>query len=383
MTILQVTYKSQIGSTAGYSQNDCGPACIAMLLATMGQDLTIDSLYTNPSSPVRGFAGDLSIQQLITLARTYGLTLSRQNFSLQSLQQTIDAGKPVVCLVAYHPIVQAGLNGVATQGNYGHFVVTVGYDASYWYVHDPYWKQTGGAYKPWPIAVFTSAFLGGYDRYSGQSYQGAGLVPAISIAMPQQPAAPAFPVDETTLRRIRAKALFEKTAIPAINNQTDYDSAIAWLGEWGHYAEPYFIQPGDTLGKVCARRFGSTDFATGLAAYNGITDPNNIAVGQKILFPLPQPPGAAPQPQPVPGAPVTPPVTYSFTNQQFINAVASAYQSMGMGGEEYWKAIVAAGLEQIANFRTSQYTGPAISAIPGFPDNVKRSVATMLGAPYP
>src|SRR5689334_18319249 len=108
MSILQVTYKSQIGATAGYSNNDCGPACIAMLLATMGQDVTIDSLYANPSSPIRGQTGLLFIQQLISLAKSYGLNLERKNLTLQTLQQTVDSGRPVICLITYKPAVQAG-----------------------------------------------------------------------------------------------------------------------------------------------------------------------------------------------------------------------------------------------------------------------------------
>jgi len=395
MTILQVTYKSQIGATAGYSNNDCGPACIAMLLATMGQDVTIDSLYTNPSSPIRGQTGLLWVSQLITLAKSYGLNLERKNFTLPTLQQSIDAGVPVICLVTYYPVVQAGLNGVPTTGAYGHFATAVGYDANYWYVHDPYHKEQGGAYKPWPTSVFHTAFVGGYDPHSGQNYAGAGLAPTNLIAMPQQPVAPAFPVDETTLRRIRARALFERSAIPAINNQNDYNNALAWLGDWGRYAEPYFMQPGDTLAKVCARRFGSTDFAAGLAAYNGITDPNSIAVGNKILFPLPQPPGPPPAavapPPPAPPAPVVPsyvpppppPAVTAFTNQQFINAMAGAYKSQGAIGNEYWNAIVAAGLGQIINARQSIYAGPTISQLPGVPEAVKQIVAMTLGVAYP
>src|SRR5689334_22922747 len=122
MTILQIAYKNQRDpQTAGYSPDDCGPTCLAMLLATTGHDLTVDSMYMNPSSPIRGNRGDLFITDLVKLGTAYGLPVRIQTFTLETLRQSIDAGKPVICLIFYGPIVQAGLNCVPClqNGNWG------------------------------------------------------------------------------------------------------------------------------------------------------------------------------------------------------------------------------------------------------------------------
>ena len=50
------------------------------------------------------------------------------------------------------------------------------------------------------------------------------------------------------------------------------------------YPDVYVLQPGDTLGNVAAR-FGTT--IAELQAINGITDPNKVQAGQKIIMPPP------------------------------------------------------------------------------------------------
>jgi hypothetical protein len=362
-----------------------------MMLAATGKDLTIDSLYQHPS--IKGQTGYISIQSLMTLAGAYGMPVQRGNFSLDSLKQTLDAGRPVLCLVNYRPVVVAGLNGIKTQGYYGHFVVAVGYDDVSFLVHDPYHKGDGGAYKHWPNDVFTKCFRGGYDANSGNTYQGAGIYPTSPIAQPAMPAAPPYPMDEGLSRRIRAKALFEKTPQPVITNEQQYQQAVAWLGGWGQYAEPYYIQPGDTLGKIAARRYGASDFATGIAAYNGIADPNALVVGSKILFPLPPQgtPTTTPPPQDsttttpakpaTPAAPATTSTYTNITNQNVINAFYQVYKQRGGDSDDYWQAMVSAGLEQVANFRQQPYRGPRISDLPNVPADIKAAVAAFLKVP--
>ena len=50
------------------------------------------------------------------------------------------------------------------------------------------------------------------------------------------------------------------------------------------YPDVYVLQPGDTLGNVAAR-FGTT--IAELQAINGISDPNKVQAGQKIIMPPP------------------------------------------------------------------------------------------------
>lgn len=50
-------------------------------------------------------------------------------------------------------------------------------------------------------------------------------------------------------------------------------------------AEEYSIQIGDTLIQICRNRYGDESMVKTVCEMNGISDPNNIQIGQKILLP--------------------------------------------------------------------------------------------------
>ncbi|MBN1313555.1 MAG: C39 family peptidase [Anaerolineae bacterium] len=372
-TTLQVPYKSQSSATAGYSANDCGPACIAMMLAATGRDVTIDSLYRHPS--IAGNRGGIAIGALMTLSKAYGIPLKFERLTLDSLKEKIDSGRPVMVLADYKPIVDNHLNGVATNGLFGHFPLVVGYDDDSIIVHDSYWKTDGGAYRHWPTAVFNKAWAGGLGSW-GNNYNGQSVYPVDAIAQPILTEEITFPMDEGLKRRIRAKALFEGEPLPVITNREEYDKAIDWLGVWGQYGEIYYVQAGDTLSGIAYRRFGRSSFYDALSAYNGLADPNLLEVGQKILIPLPSLEDAA---IPPPDTGSSTPPSYDFTNQQLINAFYRVYRARGGATDAYWEAIVLADLEYLATARQAKYAGPAIGNLPNLPDDIKRAVATELG----
>jgi uncharacterized protein YvpB len=368
-TTLIVPYKSQTSKTAGYSANDCGPACIAMMLAVTGRDVTIDSLYKHPS--IAGQRGGIAIPALMMLSKAYGVPAKFARLTLTTLKEKIDSGRPVMVLLDYKPVVDNRLNGIATSGLFGHFPLVVGYNDTSIIVHDPYWKGDDGAYRHWPAAVFNKAWAGGPGSW-GNTYNGQSVFPVDPIAQPEGVEIITFPMDEGLKRRIRAKARFEKEKTPVITNQAEYDQAIEWLGNWGQYGEIYYIQAGDTLGDIAEKRFGQAYFAEGLAAYNGLEDINQIVVGQKILIPLP--------PKDTNGGNGNDtPANYMFTNQQLINAFYQVYRARGGPEDAYWAALVACGLESIANNRSGKYTGPAIEKLPNLSDDVKKAIKTKLG----
>ena len=47
------------------------------------------------------------------------------------------------------------------------------------------------------------------------------------------------------------------------------------------------IQPGDVLGKLCAKAYGkgTPGIVAAVARYNGIADPNRLSVGDRVLLP--------------------------------------------------------------------------------------------------
>jgi len=133
--ILNVSYKSQNDPDALKKNNDCGPACVAMLLLAQGQEVHTDDVYAASSvmadQPLR-------FDQVEAAAAHYGLTLtSRWNLSLQTIYDCIGQGTPVIALIKYQYLPDR--QGQGTTG--GHFVLVVGYDdaAGEIVINDPYY----------------------------------------------------------------------------------------------------------------------------------------------------------------------------------------------------------------------------------------------------
>ena len=133
--ILDVPYKSQNDPDAQGVFNDCGPACIATLLATQGQNVATSDVYA-----ASGVTQDrpLSFAEVRTAAARYDLPLSwRLDVRLQDVQNYIDQGTPVIALVKY--LYLPDRQGQSTTT--GHFVLVVGYDddAREIIINDPYY----------------------------------------------------------------------------------------------------------------------------------------------------------------------------------------------------------------------------------------------------
>ncbi len=133
--ILNVPYKSQNDPDAQAQNNDCGPACIAMILLTQSQSVATADVYA-ASGAERDRA--LTFAEITTAAAQYGLPLNaRISMSLQDLRNTIDQGTPLIALIKYQYLPDR--QGQSTTG--GHFVIVVGYDddAGEIIINDPYY----------------------------------------------------------------------------------------------------------------------------------------------------------------------------------------------------------------------------------------------------
>ena len=52
--LLNITYKSQYDPDAAASRNDCGPACLAMLVNALGVTATTDAVFHRTGAPPEG-----------------------------------------------------------------------------------------------------------------------------------------------------------------------------------------------------------------------------------------------------------------------------------------------------------------------------------------
>ena len=145
---LKVPWETQVGNMAG---NDCGPACVLMLLKYRGlsRNETVDSL-------ARIEPGMTTEVELQSLAKKKGLTLKctdvqRDAQSMAALRQYLLKDTPVILLVHYPAL---HFNNPTSVGATTHWLVVVGFDEDRFFVHDPLFGRDqknhqggkGGAY---------------------------------------------------------------------------------------------------------------------------------------------------------------------------------------------------------------------------------------------
>jgi hypothetical protein len=151
---LQVPFVSQIEVGATEHNNDCGAAAALMVLKAYNiGELTVDQVY-NQIAPV----GDnsLLISGLQTFLVNKGIKNERKTTSLFDLFTILSGNRPVIALLHYGALVDAKLTE-KTGFRAGHFVVVIGMDIRYVYIHDPYSNIKGNCLAV-PIAVFLSAW---------------------------------------------------------------------------------------------------------------------------------------------------------------------------------------------------------------------------------
>src|SRR5262245_4247887 len=158
--LLHVAYKSQYDPDAALSGNDCGPACLAMLLSGLDIAATTDEVFHCTGASPAGF---VSMAQLLRAADRYGAPLEfRTGCGLHELRGYLNHGRPLIALVHYGAFSELE-PGVSTQSPFTgpHFLLVVGYDARHVVVHDPLWtgeRRGEGAFRRWPNAVWERAW---------------------------------------------------------------------------------------------------------------------------------------------------------------------------------------------------------------------------------
>lgn len=129
---LDVPYRNQNRPGADNHPNDCGPACVAMLV-DYHTDYAVTVNDVARSAGMRGNAFT-NFNQLIKATQKYKLEAEHQNdATLPWIIQQLKSGTPIIALVNY---------GQMRPGKvYGHFVVVIGYelhkDGLFIRLHDP------------------------------------------------------------------------------------------------------------------------------------------------------------------------------------------------------------------------------------------------------
>jgi hypothetical protein len=154
--LLPVPYVSQLGAGAEAHKNDCGATSAVMLLrAYLDIHMTPDEFYTKFAIQWDPY---LSVPQMRDAMSSQGLlTDFRANLALQDLFTFLAASKPVIVLLRYKVLEEAGLTEKEFTGP--HFAVVVGIDSKNIYIHDPlYTNPLDGEAHPYPLDTFYKAW---------------------------------------------------------------------------------------------------------------------------------------------------------------------------------------------------------------------------------
>jgi len=284
--LLDLAYKSQFDPDAAASRNDCGPACVAMLVNGLGIAATTDAVFHRTGAAADGY---VSMAQLMRAGESYGVPLDfRQGWGLAQLHAALDEARPAIALVHYG--VFSALDG-STQSRFAgpHFVLVVGYDAEAVVVHDPLWtgsRRQEGAYKRWANAVWLDAW--------GQCHldcdpQGR-CNPDFAVLASVRPLTPErrLPAPADVVRRARAKAAWEGQPLPDLTRPASWQSHLGALGDWGTRTVSHPVQATDTLWQLAKAYYGDGHKLSVIQHFNGLGPTDIIHDGQVLLIPEPQ-----------------------------------------------------------------------------------------------
>jgi hypothetical protein len=177
-SLLPVPYCSQLGVGADQNGNDCGAAAGLMVLKAhdKGLIMNVDQFYkeANPT----GVNEPLWVGQVRQVLTTHTITTEYKAALDESMIfNCLRQRKPIIALIKYATLVDKGLTQF-TNFRGAHFVVIVGMDAGYVYVHDPYATGTKGEARAIPIDTFWQAWK---DAVLDNNPDRAGFYPTLGI----------------------------------------------------------------------------------------------------------------------------------------------------------------------------------------------------------
>ena len=306
-TLLNIAYKSQYDSDAAASRNDCGPACLAMLLNALGVAVTTDAAFQRTGAAADGY---VSMAQLMRASESYGAPLEfRKGWTLAALRARLDLARPVIALVHYGAFSELE-PGISTQSLFKgpHFVLVVGYDQEHVIVHDPLWagaRRDEGAFRRWTNAVWAQAWGRCHEDCDLQGRCNPDQAVLISVRGLSSALRAQVPAD--LVRRIRAKAAFDGLPEPNLSQPASLHSYRVALGKWGQRTTAHRVLSTDTLWRLAKAYYGDGEKLNVIQLFNGLAPADVIHDGQVLLIPEPLLSGVVPpERRPVGGTPAGP-----------------------------------------------------------------------------
>ena len=293
IVISSIPYKSQYDSDAEKYRNDCGPACVAMILNGVGINVTTNTVYRKTGASSTGY---VSVSQMMRAAQTYGITFEYfYPWTLNDLKLAVRDGKAPITLVHYGAWSKLGKTQSSFTGP--HFVVIVGYDEDYIYVNDPLWwgsRRNEGHRKKWTYKEFEKAWntasKDGNRNHSGIYCTHPLTVEAYGFGgEPEEPEeeVPVYEVDPDVKRKITAWAAFYDVPLNDLNSAAVVTAYTVAMGNWGEDVVEHEVIVDDTLPLLALRYYDDPMQWDVIVHFNGMSFSDTIHDGDVLLIPEP------------------------------------------------------------------------------------------------
>ena len=291
IVISSIPYKSQYDSDAETYRNDCGPACVAMILNGLGVNVTTNAVYRKTGASSTGY---VSVSQMIRAAQSYGVNFDYfYPWSLNDLKLAVRAGKAPITLVHYGAWSKLGKTQSSFSGP--HFVVIVGYDEDYIYVNDPLWwgtRRKEGERKRWTYKEFSAAWStaskDGNRNYSGIYCTHRQTVEDFGFGGdPEEPTPPppVYVVDPALKRRILAWAAYFDIPLNDLTSAAVVTAYTDAMGEWGNEMVQHVVNVDDTLPLLALKYYNDPLQWDVIVYFNGLGFTDTIHDGDQLLIP--------------------------------------------------------------------------------------------------
>jgi hypothetical protein len=290
-----IPYKSQYDDDASEYRNDCGPACVAMILNGLGLNVATNSVFRRSGADRNAY---VSVSQMIRAAATYDIDFDYfYPWSMRDLIGAISNGMSAITLIHYGAWKNLGLTQSSFTGP--HFVTVVGFDEEHIYVNDPLWwgtRRLEGEHKQLTYRQFEMAWgRASYDgnrNFSGIYCKhqlpverfGAEIDP---VEPPEPSPQPPFQVDPLLKRQIVAWATYYEVPLTELDSQAVVTAYMDAMGDWGLRIEVHEIQQDDTLPLLALRYYDDPLKWDVIMHFNGMSSRDTIHNGDLLMIPEP------------------------------------------------------------------------------------------------
>jgi ABC-type bacteriocin/lantibiotic exporter with double-glycine peptidase domain len=128
--VLPVPHKAQVGATANARRNDCGAACVSMVLEAVGNPATVDAIAVKYQTAANRY---MTFTELMMALRDHGVgNRYARPLPVADIAAEIARGNPVIALVKYPKMPRQFANFTGS-----HFVVVYGVRDGEFLYHDP------------------------------------------------------------------------------------------------------------------------------------------------------------------------------------------------------------------------------------------------------